>query len=134
MNPARDGCGLIWYSPLVPMRSEKVREYTRMVHEVCFAHRLEPLITLTSLSDRCFDSTVPLLFNRANRDAVERAGQCYIALVEAGRKIGCIPYRSTVDSMQYFVKPDSPYWQVVAALKRELDPQGLIAPGRYSPR
>ena len=34
-------------------------------------HRIEPLITLTSLSDRCFDSSVPLLFDRhdADRDA-----------------------------------------------------------------
>jgi 4-cresol dehydrogenase (hydroxylating) flavoprotein subunit len=132
MNPARDGCGLIWYSPLVPMRAEKVREYTSMVHAVCIAHRLEPLITLTTLSDRCFDSTVPLLFDRSRQEAVERAQQCHIALIEEGRKIGCIPYRSTVDSMRHFIKPEAPYWQIVAALKRELDPEGLIAPGRYS--
>jgi FAD/FMN-containing dehydrogenase len=132
LNPARDGCGLIWYSPLVPMRSSTVREYIQMVHEVCFAHRLEPLITLTSLSDRCFDSTVPLLFDRTDEEAVNRARQCYSALVDAGCKIGCIPYRSTVDSMQRFMKPETPYWRAVAALKKELDPQGLIAPGRYS--
>ena len=132
LNPARDGCGLIWYSPLVPMRSSTVREYIRMVHEVCFAHRLEPLITLTALSDRCFDSTVPLLFDRANEEAVNCARRCYSALVDAGGKIGCIPYRSTVDSMQHFIRPETPYWRAVAALKKELDPEGLIAPGRYS--
>lgn len=132
MNPARDGCGLIWYSPLVPMRADTVRAYARMVHEVCLAHGFEPLITLTSLSDRCFNSTVPLLFDRASEEAVERGRQCYDALFEAGRAIGCIPYRATVDSMQHFIKLETPYWQAVAALKRELDPDGLIAPGRYS--
>jgi hypothetical protein len=134
LNPARDGCGLIWYTPLVPMRAEKVREYVQMARGVCVRHRFEPLVTLTSLSNRCFVSSVPLLFDRTSEDATERASQCYNALIESGREIGCIPYRATVDSMQCFIKPETPYWQIVSALKRELDPQGLIAPGRYSPR
>src|SRR5205085_4011586 len=58
LDPARDGCGLIWYSPLVPMRPDRVRSYVQIGGEVCSAHRVEPLITLTSLSDRCFDSLV----------------------------------------------------------------------------
>lgn len=132
LNPARDGCGLIWYSPLVQMSANKVREYVQMVRKVCVAHRFEPLITLTSLSNRCFVSSVPLLFDQASEEATDRARQCYNALFEVGRTIGCIPYRATVDSMQHFIKSETPYWQVVAALKRELDPHGLIAPGRYS--
>jgi 4-cresol dehydrogenase (hydroxylating) flavoprotein subunit len=28
-DPARDGCGLLWYAPLVPMRPATVRAYTR---------------------------------------------------------------------------------------------------------
>jgi 4-cresol dehydrogenase (hydroxylating) len=133
LNPARDGCGLIWYTPLVPMRLEKVREYVQMVRNVCVSYRVEPLITLTSLSNRCFVSSVPLLFDRTSEDAIERAGECYNALLKAGREIGCMPYRATVDSMQCFIQPETPYWQIVSALKRELDPQGLMAPGRYTP-
>ena len=37
------------------------------------AASLEPLITLTSLSNRCFFSSVPLLFDRAREEAIERA-------------------------------------------------------------
>ena len=133
LNPARDGCGLIWYTPLVPMSPQKVRHYVQMVRSICVAHRIEPLITLTSLSHRCFVSSVPLLFDRAREEAVERASECYNALIKAGREIGCMPYRATVDSMECFIQPETPYWQIVAALKRELDPQGLMAPGRYTP-
>ena len=115
------------------MRLEKVREYVQMVRNVCVSYRVEPLITLTSLSNRCFVSSVPLLFDRTSEDAIERAGECYNALLKAGREIGCMPYRATVDSMQCFIQPETPYWQIVSALKRELDPQGLMAPGRYTP-
>ncbi len=133
LDPARDGCGLVWYTPLVPMHPQKVREYVQMVRRVCTSHCIEPLITLTSLSNRCFLSSVPLLFDRAGEEAIERARKCYIALIQAGQEIGCMPYRATVDSMECFIQPDAPYWQIVSALKRELDPEGLMAPGRYTP-
>ena len=35
LDPARDGCGLIWYPPLVPMNAERVSRYVEMVGEIC---------------------------------------------------------------------------------------------------
>ncbi len=131
MNPARDGCGLLWYSPLVPMKPQVVRTYVEMVRRICIEHRIEPLITLTSVSDRCFDSTVPILFDRADPQAVERAGQCYRALLAAGRDVGCVPYRAPVDAMRFFMPDNTPYWEIVSGLKHLLDPSGILSPGRY---
>lgn len=131
MNPARDGCGLMWYSPLVPAKPATVRAYVQMVREVCVGHRFEPLITLTSISDRCFDSTIPLLFDRQSTNDCARAFECYQDLLKRGRRIGCVPYRSTILSMEDYVVGDSPYWQVVGVLKTALDPQNLLSPGRY---
>ena len=85
-DPARDGCGLIWYAPLVPMTPDIVRTYVEFVTRVMRAHRIEPLVTLTSLSERCFDSSVPLLFDRASPAETEAAQRCYGALLEEGRK------------------------------------------------
>jgi 4-cresol dehydrogenase (hydroxylating) len=132
LNPARDGCGLIWYSPLVPMRPDIVRRFSDMVQTVCAAHAIEPLITLTSLSHGCFDSTVPLIFDPEEDGATERAHACYHALLEAGRALGCTPYRAPTSAMDRFVDPQATYWKLAAMIKRELDPQGLIAPGRYT--
>lgn len=134
MNPAADGCGLIWYSPLVPMRPTQVRAYVEMVDQVCCEHGIEPLITLTSLSARCFDSTVPLLFERADPAAAERAHACYHALLEAGQAIGCVPYRASIETMEWFTQAEHPHWKLVRELKTAIDPDDLIAPGRYCPR
>jgi FAD/FMN-containing dehydrogenase len=100
-HPARDGCGLLWYAPLVPMRAARVRAYVDMVHRVTERHGLEPLITLTSLNDRLFDSTVPLLFDRQQAAAVAAAQSCHHALLEEGRAQGCFPYRVGVDQMPW---------------------------------
>jgi 4-cresol dehydrogenase (hydroxylating) flavoprotein subunit len=133
MDPARNGCGLIWYPPLIPMRPERVRVYVDMVERVCTAHRIEPLITLTSLSDRCFDSSVPLLFRRNDPTETASAQACYRALLEGGRAEGFLPYRMAIDAMDWVIRPETPYWQLVSKIKSAFDPTGIIAPGRYTP-
>jgi FAD/FMN-containing dehydrogenase len=133
MDPARDGCGLIWYPPLIPMRPERARVYVDMVESICTAHRIEPLITLTSLSDRCFDSSVPLLFRRGDPTETASAQACYRALLDAGRAEGFLPYRMAIDAMDWVIQPETPFWQLVGEIKAVFDPKGIIAPGRYTP-
>jgi 4-cresol dehydrogenase (hydroxylating) len=133
LNPARDGSGLIWYSPLVPMKPAAVRNYVAMVHEVCLSHGIEPLITLTSLTDRCFDSTVPLLFDRDDTDHTARAAACFDALFEAGRSQGCMSYRLGIQSMRRVTDMPSPFWDLVGTIKSAIDPYRIISPGRYEP-
>jgi FAD/FMN-containing dehydrogenase len=131
-DPARDGCGLIWYAPLVPMKPETVRTYVEFVTRVMRAHRIEPLVTLTSLSERCFDSSVPLLFDRESPTETEAAQRCYEALLEEGRTLGFLPYRVAIQGMDWLTRGPSTYWDVVAELKAALDPAGILAPGRYT--
>lgn len=130
-DPARDGCGLIWYAPLVPMKGTAVMEYLGMVERVLGEHRFEPLVTLTSISERCFDSTVPILFDRASDDERRRAESCYWALMEEGRSRGFLPYRVGVQTMEWLSQGGGTYWQTVRRIKAALDPDGLFAPGRY---
>jgi FAD/FMN-containing dehydrogenase len=132
MHPARDGCGLLWYATLVPMRAARVRAYVDMVHRITERHGLEPLIALTSLHDRLFDSTVPLLFDRQQAAAVAAAHRCHHALLEDGREQGWFPYRVGVDQMPWLAALQGDARAFHARLQHSLDPHGLIAPGRYS--
>lgn len=132
LNPARDGCGLIWYAPLVPMKPTIVRTYVNFVEKICNKYRMEPLITLTSLSSRCFDSTVPILFDPRDKDETTRAQNCFNELFQEGWSLGFYPYRLSVDKMKEIIDPSQPFWNVQNLLKKAIDPQGIIAPGRYS--
>jgi len=132
LNPARDGCGIMWYAPLVPMTASAARSYVDMVTEICPRFGIDPLITLTTISERCFDSTVPILFDPTVEQ--DRARACYQALFEEGQRRGFLPYRMNLQSMKlYSEKPDSAYWQTVGKIKQALDPFNLISPGRYQP-
>ena len=133
-NPARDGCGLIWFAPLVPIRGKDVRRYINMVETVCPQYGINPLITLTTVNDRCFDSTVPLLFDRNDADATARANDCYRALFEAGQKEGFLPYRLNIDAMDIMNSGSSGFAGLASQLKAAVDPNSILAPGRYVPR
>jgi len=131
-NPAHDGCGLIWYSPLIPMKGPSVREYVAMIEAICPHYGIEPMITLMTFSGHCLNSTLPILFDR-NVER-ERAMECYNALLTAGKERGFFPYRLNIDAMSTLVEEkQSVFWQLVKTLKQAADPQGIIAPGRYSP-
>ena len=132
MDPARDGCGLLWYAPLVPMLPERVRTYVDSVRKTCLGFGLDPLITLTSLSERCFDSTVPILFDRKNPAEVQRAHACHEALLERGQREGFLPYRLGVQSMRKLTSAPLSSVELSAKIKRALDPANIIAPGRYT--
>lgn len=132
-DPAQAGCGLIWYAPLVPFRPELAEAYVGRCTEVLRRHRMEPLITLSTLSDRCLDSTIPLLFDADRPDERLRAHQCYQALVEACLELGLAPYRLHVDAMGRFTGSGASAWELVRKIRLALDPDDLIAPGRYTP-
>ncbi|QBE63605.1 FAD-binding oxidoreductase [Pseudoduganella lutea] len=130
-NPARDGCGLRWYAPLVPMRGADARAYVDMVTRVTREHGLEPLLTFTSISDRLFDSTVPLLFDHGVPGAAARTRECYDALVQQGRTLGVFPYRVGVDVMEVLAQRMPHAAAFNARIRAALDPERIIARGRY---
>lgn len=130
-DPARDGCGLIWYAPLVPMRSAGARRYVEMVTEVTRNYGIEPLLTFTSLNDKVFDSTVPLLFDRNSAAAAESAHACYQELIQRGQTQGWFPYRVPVSAMPALGSSMKESYLFHERLRSGIDPFNLMSPGRY---
>jgi 4-cresol dehydrogenase (hydroxylating) flavoprotein subunit len=131
LDPARDGCGLMWYAPLLPMSRDAVATFVAMVEDICPRHGIDPLITLTSLSSRCLDATIPILFDQTNFSDAEA---CFNELFSAGKTHGFLPYRVSAHAMNHVVRPGTPYWEMARKLKLAVDPAEIIAPGRYVPR
>jgi 4-cresol dehydrogenase (hydroxylating) len=132
LNPARDGCGLFWYSPLVPMRPGVVEQFIEFAERTCSKHGLLAPITLTTLSPRCYASTIPLLFDRTSPEAERRARMCFEELYEEGLALGFVPYRMGAQFMPVLMRNNNRVGPVVKAIKDALDPNEVLAPGRYS--
>jgi len=133
LNPARDRCGLMWFAPVVPMTTKHVSEFRRIIEPIFARYGFEACLTFTAVNQRCFDCTLPLLFDRDNPDEVQKAQACYAELLSSCKREGYLPYRLGVQSMDEEIGTEDIFWNVVHRLKVALDPKGILAPGRYSP-
>lgn len=132
LNPARDGCGLLWYAPIVPMQADAVRCYVNLTRKECKIHGIEPAITLTAISERAFDSTLPILFDCDDERSAQRATEFYRTLFQKGKIHGFVPYRINNQFMDLVIDPKEICWQMGTKIKHAIDPNGIMAPGRYS--
>lgn len=132
INPARDNCGLMWFAPIIPMTRVDVAAFRRLVEPILAKHDFETCITLTAVNERCFDCTLPILFDGDNPGEVQRANACYSELHEACSGAGYIPYRLGLQSMAEETSRDDVFWSVTQKLKSALDPQNIVSPGRYA--
>ena len=136
LNPARDGCGLFWYAPIVPLRRGIVGKFIDFAERTCRKHDVVAAMTLTTLSPRCYASTIPLLFDRTDPDAERRARMCFEELYEEGLALGFVPYRMGTQFMPALARHGAQVGPLagplVQTLKSALDPTLLLAPGRYS--
>jgi 4-cresol dehydrogenase (hydroxylating) len=133
IHPARDRCGITWFSPVIPMTTRDVAAFRRIIEPIFRDYQFELCITLTAVNPRCFEATIPLLYDRDNSDEVGRAQTCHATLLRACKLAGYIPYRLGIQSMLEETSTDDTFWKVVQRLKTALDPKGILAPGRYAP-
>jgi 4-cresol dehydrogenase (hydroxylating) len=132
INPAQDNCGVIWLSPVIPMTKENVDEFRGAVEPIFRRHGFDCCITLTTVTHRCFDCTIPILYDRNNPDDTANADACYHELLKTCMEKGYIPYRFGIQSMAEITGRKDTFWDTVDKIKKALDPHGILSPGRYS--
>lgn len=132
-DPDRSGAGLLYCLPLLPADPESVRSCVSGARDIFARHGFEPAMTLNLLDDRSLEGVFSLAFPRSDSARAAAARACIREAEAFFLRSGWPPYRVGIESMDLVVDPGSPYWQTVRRLKQALDPNGIIAPGRYNP-
>jgi 4-cresol dehydrogenase (hydroxylating) len=132
MNPDRDGCGLLWCSPVAPNDGQNAQRLTGLATELVLRHGFEPAISLTTLTDRTLACIISIAYDRAVPGEDERAMACHHNLLESLASAGYYSYRLSVGSMSTMNRP-SGYTDLLQTIKETLDPNRILAPGRYEP-
>jgi 4-cresol dehydrogenase (hydroxylating) flavoprotein subunit len=133
MDPDRDGCGLLWCGPIVPSTGKDVTAVTELGSRLLLAHGFEPQMSISLATERSAICVTTISYDRHVKGEDERALACYQALTDELIARGFPPYRLTVRSMHYALGNDT-YADVLGALKASLDPNNILAPGRYDTR
>lgn len=137
-HPPRDpldyGCGLLWISPVIPMTGSHALAVSRLVEPIFAEYRFEPLITFTMINERSMIGILNVAFDRTDTEECERAVACYHKLMKTLMDEGYPPYRVSLEGMADIYQGSESYWEVAQRIKRALDPNEILAPGRYIPR
>ncbi|SHG75026.1 FAD-binding oxidoreductase [Massilia sp. CF038] len=132
-NPAQDNCGLLWVSPILPMRGAEMLALHALVAPLFQQYGFDLFVTFSMINERTLGGVITIAFDQDDPAEVARAQACYQALFDCVMRAGYIPYRVGNQSMAQLDPHGDVYWQTVARIKQALDPDMLIAPGRYQP-
>lgn len=132
-NPLDHNAGMMWISPIFPMTGEAATELITIANPIYKRHGFEPLITVSLLTERTMVSVMTIAFDRNDQAETERAGACYDELFYSFMDAGYPPYRANISTMKKLTENSKRFWDITKAIKDVIDPNGIIAPGRYQP-
>ena len=132
-DPARDNCGMLWLSPVLPLRGADLLALHALAEPVFREHGFDLLVTFSMINERALGGVLTVAYDKEDPAEVGRARACYERLFALVMAAGYIPYRVGLQSMGALDPHRDVYWKTVAAIKQALDPAGLLAPGRYEP-
>ena len=125
-------CGLLFVNPALPMDGSFVAETIRELRDIAAKLGHELYMTINIETATSLVAVINLLFDRKSPEEVARAHRCAEALLRHIRSKGLEVYRARADMMGGLVEDHPDYWATVRSLKHELDPDNIIAPGRYN--
>jgi 4-cresol dehydrogenase (hydroxylating) len=125
-------CGLLFVNPAFPMDGKFVAETIRELQHIAAGEGHELFMTINIETATSLVAVINLLFDRKNSAEAAAAHRCADAMLRHIRGKGLEVYRARADMMGALVQDDPEYWATVRALKQELDPDNIIAPGRYN--
>ena len=131
IDPARDQCGFLWIGPVVPFTSKRVNEGLAMAKEVFARHEFDFFMEVIIESPRSVLLLTGIFYERNDPQEIERALAWYKEIRELFLDHGYPPYRVTTMSMPGSLERNPVSRDFLASLKQAVDPQNLIAPGRY---
>jgi 4-cresol dehydrogenase (hydroxylating) len=130
-DPDRDRCGLLWASPVVPFRGADVATAARLSEDILLEHGFEPMIAMVGQTERVMYVLPMIVYDRDVEGADADALRCHDAIVARLSAAGYPPYRLALPGMDALPAPRDDHGALIQRLKRALDPNDVLAPGRY---
>jgi 4-cresol dehydrogenase (hydroxylating) len=131
-DPDHSDSGLLFCLPIIPADGKTVFEVVRDTCDTFSRYGFEAAITVNLMNTKVMEGVVSLAFDRRNAEQTGKAHACIQEMEGRYMEQGYPPYRVGINSMHHVVNEGDPFWRTARALKKVLDPNSIIAPGRYN--
>ncbi len=132
-DPQEVGCGLLWVSPVLPATGEAAETVVNEMEPIFNRHGFDLPVTFTLAGERTLICVMSIMFDKSLLEETAQAQACYDEALDRLFALGFVPYRASAQSMDVLWSASDTFWDVSRRIKRALDPQEIIAPGRYIP-
>lgn len=125
--------GFVCALPAVPLSGGYFQKIIHWVQAISDEVGVDPFFNLASFSAQSAEGFFRVFFDRRDKTATEKAHTWNARVHRKLQEEGILPYRANVKDMQQVFDPSDTYWQTILDLKGVLDPDHIIAPGKYVP-
>lgn len=122
--------GATWFLPATPMVGEIAELHHSVSRRILNEHGFDYMVEFVC-GPRAARGLHIVIFNREDEDERKRMDACYAALVEAYDEMGYPIGRAPTDWHERGGERLADLGRLTSALKSALDPNGVIAPGKY---
>jgi len=133
-HPDRDRCGIIWFAPVVPMTGNHVRTAIDLIAPEFRADQFDFYVALLIQNPRSMIVLTAIFFDMESPEQTARAGALYERLSGIVAAAGYQQYRVGTAGMAWLREKNPRFIGLLDAIKGALDPEGVIAPGKYGIR
>jgi glycolate oxidase/4-cresol dehydrogenase (hydroxylating) len=122
--------GALWISPVAPVTNEHVKQQIKIAEETYGKYGFHYAAELILGTGRDLHHIIWLLFDRSNTEERLRADKCVKEMYDRYCQVGYLPYRTSVSMGDYLMKKLGYFRDVCYDLKRLLDPNNILSPGK----
>jgi hypothetical protein len=117
--------------PVIPFSREGAR-IINLIEEFSTTTSFQPAISIIALDNYSLEVFARVYFDRESDEQRNLAGDWSAGLRDALKNTGIYPYRLDIESMHEYLSIENETIKLLKqSIKKHLDPNDLIAPGRY---
>ncbi|MGE3912922.1 MAG: hypothetical protein AB7K36_26425, partial [Chloroflexota bacterium] len=131
LDPARDGGGLIWFAPSLPFTGQHLTDVIKLCRPLFDEYGFDFSAAIMGQNARTISLVLGILYYKDNPAEAARATALYQRLCEVTQAAGYPRYRISAPNQAHALADAQTYRTVVEQLRAALDPDGVMAPGRY---
>jgi 4-cresol dehydrogenase (hydroxylating) len=129
---ARERIGIMWMAPIIPFLRSDLALLNREMDELFARFDFDCHVTVNMINERALAAVYTIDYDAEDEAETRRGVACYEAGVRRLFELGYPLYRASVRGMVLLASArDDEFAGAVTRLKHALDPEGIIAPGRY---
>ncbi|MEZ4864204.1 MAG: FAD-binding oxidoreductase [Caldilineaceae bacterium] len=118
----------------IPFAGEQIVEIISQVRTISRMVDIDSYFNFVAIGDTAMEGFFRVFFDRSDEGQIAKAHRWNEQVYQKLETIGIYPYRVNIEHMHHFVeRRQDTFWQLVRDIKGTLDPNDIIAPGRYAP-